>query len=138
MPATEPYYPEWELAAKEIKERSDGKMDANTESSLENLIAMQKVLKASTVQMQNMLENMEIDGDRAYSNAHGANLPGPVLALDDVGTCHSLAKSLAELEELAKNVQAVYESFNAADRQRKKRKAEEVSQEQSKKNKTED
>lgn len=139
MSATETHHPYWVDAAKEIKEvkkENGDEMDVNTESSLELCIKMEKVLKKSYGQMQQMLEKVEDDGARALSNARGADLPGPVLALDDAETRESLTKSLVELNQLAKDVQAVYESFNAADSQRKKRKADEVSQEESKKHKT--
>ncbi len=141
MSATETHHPYWVHAAKEIKEamkeNGDDKMDVNMESKLETLINIEKVLKKSTGQMQQMLEKIEDDGSRAGPNARGADL-GPVLVLDDVETGESLANSLAELKQLAKDVQAVYESFNTADSQRKKRKAEKVRQEPSKKNKTEE
>lgn len=139
MSATETHHPYWVDAAKEIKEvkkENGDEMDVNTESSLELCIKIEKVLKKSYGQMQQMLEKVEDDGARALSNARGADLPGPVLALDEAETRESLTNSLAELNQLAKDVQAVYESFNAADSQRKKRKADEVSQEQSKKHKT--
>lgn len=140
MSATETHHPYWVDAAKEIKEamkeNGDDKMDVNTESSLELCIKMEKVLKKSYGQMQQMLEKVEDDGSRAGWAARGGDPPGPVLALDDAETRESLTNSLAELNQLAKDVQAVYESFNAADSQRKKRKAVEVSQEQSKKHKT--
>ena len=139
MSATETHHPYWVDAAKEIKEvkkENGDEMDVNTESSLELCIKMEKVLKKSYGQMQQMLEKVEDDGARALSNARGADLPGPVLALDDAETRESLTNSLAELNQLAKDVQAVYDSFNTADSQRKKRKTEEVRQEQSKKHKT--
>lgn len=141
MSTTETHHPYWVDAAKEIKEvmkENADDMDVNTESSLEVLVNIEKVLKKSTGQMQQMLEKVENDGSRAHSNARGADLPGPVLALDDAETRESLTNSLAELNQLAKDVQAVYDSFNTADSQRKKRKAEEVRQEPSKKHKTEE
>lgn len=141
MSTTETHHPYWVDAAKEIREvkkENGDDMDVNTEISLELNIKMEKVLKKCYGQMQQMLEKVEDDGARALSNARGADLPGPVLALDDAETCESLTNSLAELNQLAKDVQAVYDSFNTADSQRKKRKAEEVSQEPSKKHKTEE
>ncbi len=121
-----------------MKENGDDKMDVNTESNLEALINIEKVLKKITGQTQQMLEKVEDDGARAGWGARGGDPPGPVLALDDAETRESLTNSLAELNQLAKDVQAVYDSFNIADSQRKKRKTEEVKQEPSKKNKTEE
>ena len=141
MSATETHHPYWVDAAKEIKEvkkENGDDMDVNTESSLELCINIEKVLKKSTGQMQQMLQKVEDDGDRAGWGARGGDPPGPVLALDDAETRESLTNSLAELNQLAKDVQAVYDSFNTADSQRKKRKTEEVRQEPSKKNKTEE
>ena len=143
MSATKPHYSYWAEAAKEIKEvmkeNGQDKMDVNTERSLEARINIEKVLKKSTGQMQQMLQKMDDDGARVCFNAErGPDLPGLVLALDDVETYESLTNSLAELNQLAKDVQAVYDSFNTADSQRKKRKAEKVRQEPSKKDKTEE
>jgi len=121
-----------------MKENGDDKMDVNTESNLETLINIEKVLKKIAGQTQQMLEKVEDDGAHAGYGARCGDVPGPVLTLDDVETRESLTNRLAELNQLAKDVQAVYDSFNTADSQRKKRKAEKVGREPSKKNKTEE
>ena len=142
MPATETHHPYWADTAKEMKEvmeeNGDDKMDVNTESNIKTLTNIEKVLKKINGQTQQMQQTVEDDAARASWGARGGDPPGPVLALDDVETGEILTNSLAELKQLAKDVQAVYESFNAAYSQCKKRKADEVSQEPSKKNKTEE
>ena len=69
MSATETHHPYWVHAAKEIKEamkeNGDDKMDVNMESKLETLINIEKVLKKSTGQMQQMLENLQVGDARA-------------------------------------------------------------------------
>jgi hypothetical protein len=136
MEPTPGYSAYWEDVKNLLVEESDGRVDEITTKSVETYTKLEKCLKAIADQTRKMFTTIQDDGAFTHCNARGGELSKPLPCLEHAETRDSLLQSLVEMEELAKYVQIKYDSFNAADSKRKKRKPEEIKEEQSKKPKT--